>query len=682
MRNIPLLDTISRQSRKYGANNLAYTPYRDYMLDNYRRIFEKLDVSMYLDTTYQFMLDGRGRVDGLTSYEGAIKLFQGLRKIKRDQFIGSEEMNELPVMAGGCDYSLSFDLNWATGWERAKAAHSHPIVNYLYRDVSFQVAQTVDPWMQTTRKYHLGEEMTERWGSIATAAWTWQGTTPTPTTPEQRHWLDKIQLYAARGLRPVFPEQWADGVMSYLKAADGTLFAYEETPYGSRLVERAAKPVVHSARAWKVNRLQTADGGIPGWIGQADDGAWIGLDVNNGGYVVAPTAKPDPRLRIRTLPDDYCLKDVVISDALVTLQVAPVTGSTATAKTVPVGFTSPNPLVRVAAPGQAKLPMKDVTVEVPVNTPLAFILINGAIAPFEYGGAYSLQLPASAGKKDKEEILQRFGDWDQKWTAPLIGAVNPRPGTVYCISFDAAKTGDKDTALTAFLTTGGTHSAGLCTETGGVKLTSATPQRVTLAGVRNTSMAMAWDRTMAYRIYGEGLVTNLSPLEFIRPELAVSDTTPIDLGIVIPNQLSALSPARSLANSQTATATDGVNTYSTVLYGVAHVTAPKDKPYLQTIDDVGAELIGKQAAFFEFVGGGQALKLQNAVGISGLKSGDSVSVAVRFLGAGIPGAYSATVRITTQAGNLGTCSTGKEGEPPAGLYYVDIPVKTVVKAGK
>jgi hypothetical protein len=685
----PLVDTISRQPRKYGANNLAYTPYRAHMLNTFRQIFDKLDVSLYLDTTHQFMLDGRGRVDGRTSYEGALELFRGARTLKREQFLGTENLNELAVMGGGCDCALFFDLHWARGWEKAKAAHTHPIVGYLYRDVSLQVSQRVNPWSYGgARYYHQAEEISERIGTIATTEWTWQGKAPVATTPEEHHWLEKLQLYTKRGVRPVFPEQWDTGVMSYLKAADGALFVYEETPYGSRLVERSPKgPIVHSARAWKVNTLKTPDGGIDGWIGHTDDGAWIGLDSDGGGYALSPTAKPDPRLRIRSLPAGFYLKDVTVTDAIVTLRVAPL-ASTDRAKTpagpmmVAVGFASPRPVERVAVPGRPRLPIRAGVVEVPENTPIAFILKEGVIAPFEYGGTFSLPLPATLGLAGKGEIWHLFGGWDQKWNAPVIGPVNPRPGTVYRVSFDAAKMGEKDAPLTGFLTSGGTRSSGIFKERGGVTLTSLTPQRVTLAGVRNTSMAVAWDHTLGLRLYGEGKVTNLSALDLIRPELSVSDTAAIDLGTVTPGQPSAPSPERRIANGQPATVAIGETIWRSVLYGTAHVTAPADKPYLQTIDDVGAVLIGTEAARFAFAGGGQALKLLGADGQPGLEGGETPEterLAVRFLGADKPGVYTATLRIVTQAANLGILSTGKAGDPLAGLYYVEIPVRVQVK---
>jgi hypothetical protein len=52
---------------------------------------------------------------------------------------------------------------------------------------------------------------------------------------------------------------------------------------------------------------------------------------------------------------------------------------------------------------------------------------------------------------------------------------------------------------------------------------------------------------------------------------------------------------------------------------------------------------------------------------------------VRFKGAKASGKFSATLRIVTQATNLGTLSQGQKNEPPANLHYLDIPIHVSVK---
>ena len=55
---------------------------------------------------------------------------------------------------------------------------------------------------------------------------------------------------------------------------------------------------------------------------------------------------------------------------------------------------------------------------------------------------------------------------------------------------------------------------------------------------------------------------------------------------------------------------------------------------------------------------------------------ESEVLTVEFLGAEKPGTYSATLRIVTQAGNLGKVSSG--GDVPENIHHVDIPVQAAV----
>ena len=102
---------------------------------------------------------------------------------------------------------------------------------------------------------------------------------------------------------------------------------------------------------------------------------------------------------------------------------------------------------------------------------------------------------------------------------------------------------------------------------------------------------------------------------------------------------------------------------------------------------MGAKILGRDAACFEFVSKhcgatAQELKLIGADGQGGLLGGptpESEELVVRFSGSDKPGTYTAVVRLITQAGNIGTLSTGKSDEPPENLFYTDIPVTVTVK---
>jgi hypothetical protein len=181
-------------------------------------------------------------------------------------------------------------------------------------------------------------------------------------------------------------------------------------------------------------------------------------------------------------------------------------------------------------------------------------------------------------------------------------------------------------------------------------------------------------------------LTQLEPIRFIRPLLAISDTAPFAFGQMAKGA-TAVSAEREIANGQAATVAAAGRTFATILYGTGRIQAPNEKrPDLQENEGTGIVLAGRDARLFRLKGEHPApdggLLLVGADGQPGLSGGDQPekeTFAVEFLGAPEPGDYGATVRIVTQAGNTGICSTGQEGEPPAGLWYVDIPVRVHVQ---
>lgn len=68
-------------------------------------------------------------------------------------------------------------------------------------------------------------------------------------------------------------------------------------------------------------------------------------------------------------------------------------------------------------------------------------------------------------------------------------------------------------------------------------------------------------------------------------------------------------------------------------------------------------------------------------GLLGGEEPERELLAVRFHVCSRPGDFSTTVRIVTQAGNIGRLSRGSDGEPLMQLFYVDIPVSVTVAPG-
>jgi hypothetical protein len=191
------------------------------------------------------------------------------------------------------------------------------------------------------------------------------------------------------------------------------------------------------------------------------------------------------------------------------------------------------------------------------------------------------------------------------------------------------------------------------------------------------------------------ILDNFSSVSVLYPKLGVSDLSPVDFGIV-PRGKNATSQARTIFNSQEKTLPSQLTDkdfeetpVATMLYGLANLMKLENEEgrFQGRTDDVGAVLIGLDAAKFEFVSSDlgstpQELKLIGSnlqPGLLGGPNPDAVPLTVRFVGSAQPGQFSATLRIVTQAGNLGNRSSFGAGEPPEGIYYVDIPVKATVQ---
>jgi len=191
-------------------------------------------------------------------------------------------------------------------------------------------------------------------------------------------------------------------------------------------------------------------------------------------------------------------------------------------------------------------------------------------------------------------------------------------------------------------------------------------------------------------------VDNFSNIQVIFPKLGISDTSTIDFGKV-PVKIKKAAPQRTISNSQKDTLPDQrtddlpLEQIASVLYGIANIRPVEmeggvegETYYFGPTDDVGAVLIGPDAARFAFVtdhpgATPQELRFVGPDDASGLLGGEdpeSEALTVEFLGAEKPGTYSATLRIVTQAGNLGKVSSG--GDVPENIHHVDIPVQVTV----
>ncbi len=281
------------------------------------------------------------------------------------------------------------------------------------------------------------------------------------------------------------------------------------------------------------------------------------------------------------------------------------------------------------------------------------------------------------------DVYQNFSPWDNRWTADLTdGPYHSRPGTVYYYSLKAAATADGNVQLHHLLNMQmfGYHQN---------RVAGGEYKTFRAAGVRTRDGAM-WQMGLEFRMFtmGELFVDDFDGIHWLRARLGLSDANAIDLGVVAAGK-TVDSAARTIFNAQPKVGMNEDKLIATILYGAGHLRAPADPNivWMQTSDDVGAEILGDSAALFEFVtehkgDSARSLKLIGADGKAGLVGGEtpeSEPLVLRFLGADKPGKYSATLRLCTTAGNLGTVSQGRPGEPMANLFYLDIPVTVTVK---
>lgn len=315
-------------------------------------------------------------------------------------------------------------------------------------------------------------------------------------------------------------------------------------------------------------------------------------------------------------------------------------------------------------------------------------------------GKWSVALPPKAGIV--QDNIAACGIYGYDWNSDLLEPNHFRPGTVTGYTVDIAADGAGP--QTGYMRLCANSSATGYQYWGGIpNISTASRQFVTrriasqMTPTFDLSGAGAGVGTLFAHMGGEGTlyVDHLSPITVIRPRLAISDTRPIDLGEIAADSAS-VSAERTVANSQTLTLPDQrddaaeARPVPTVLYGVCNLKSSLQWGFEHVwgeTDHVGAVLIGKDAGLFEFVSEHrgatpQELKLVGADGKGGLVGGptpEAEKLVVRFVGSAKPGRYTATARVVTQAGNLGTLSDGAPGEPFAHLWYVDIPVSATVK---
>lgn len=377
------------------------------------------------------------------------------------------------------------------------------------------------------------------------------------------------------------------------------------------------------------------------------------------------------------------------------------------AGSLPLAYLKHRARGQLVQPGSRQIPFPNGDFEEAGQTPAEaanWQMKNGAVRSSEKvsKGKWSAKMPPP-GPQGMAHILQAVaGNSGYAWNSDPLHPNSVRAGNVVGYSVDAAVDVEGATThgymrLANDAYAGGSDMWGIpiATVNSAKFLPLSMAQRISEAIQDGGGMGGTWGN----QVPGDGKATlyldNFSPLTVLRPQLGLSSTEALNLGQVAANA-EVRSNKMSITNSQKGTLTRQLNPaepktrVATVLYGVASFKAD-DKKFEQRIstptDHVGAILTGSQAELFEFVTANpgntpRELKLVGVDGKPGLVGGpepESEEVVVRFKGAPQPGTYATTLRIVTQAANMGTHSLLKAGEPPYNLFYVDIPVSVTVQ---
>ncbi len=339
--------------------------------------------------------------------------------------------------------------------------------------------------------------------------------------------------------------------------------------------------------------------------------------------------------------------------------------------------------------------------------PLAWRLGPGAVASEAMAADGQRAVLLTEANQSGLFITGIVGGAGAFWNGEPLTAAAVRPGCLVSYSLelavDPAGSEQKlyanlcqDASGSAYQAWGGTRD---CTTASGTFVTRTVVQRltdtITPAHFAHPDAAGARFIFQGGKQPGRMYVDNLTPVRILRPLLEVAMPATIDLGPLAPG-VPAVSNELRIGNGQRQTFRqvlrddDPGAESATVLYGAASFKSD-GMGLLQKVaartDHVGVVLIGPDAERFEFVSEQvgatrRELKLVGGDGQGGLTGGpepESERFAIRFLGADQPGTYRATLRIVTQAGNLGTRSRGEAGEPPVNFYYLDRPVSAEVR---
>ena len=407
----------------------------------------------------------------------------------------------------------------------------------------------------------------------------------------------------------------------------------------------------------------------PGRIGI--EGVPLGLEANLAG-------NPDQQVTVSLAADPRAEAAFESGEAAIEVQSLKRLLGAATSR----GRQLPLPAAAGGADGQ---PWRQ-PLALPVGEPVVLTFLEGMIGPGQTSDDF-LKAVAEVPLSDMSRVLD-IARSSHAWNSSLAGPDNVRPGSVLAVEFDVSLVAKpSDTVELWIATTGGTNDS-MVTNSGGFRVEGEGTHRLRQVGLRRTTTHDAWNDqlTTVIRTRPQTLVGNLSPIRVVRPRLGLAGDREIRLGPVGPGEPAESGDLR-ISNAQATTIDDQHGKpVASILYGCCRMRIDPQFAYKVATEHVGCELVGPDAAAFELAGDhagedGRTLSLIGGDGEPGLAGGpdpERETFRVRFRGRPEPRRYTASVRVVTQAGNLGKPSPGGPGEPLPGLFFVEVPVEATV----
>ncbi len=260
---------------------------------------------VYHDEGQKTPLDNRGLINGMTTTMGRADYHYKTLAENPNSIHGVEHMTEVNNV--GASLGIASGILWGTAGDmrHRRIQHASPVSNALHSPNG--VLRAFPHYSEIIRgdalQFHWGMDLSEKRGEIAGHSLQNQGFYKGDVVPFEfwanEMWMDRTRstTFVWEGLRPIFPVDWSDDVVTYFRSAQDGDFRYAKTPWGTAFVEvKDGQERMLYGRIHGVRYAQTGPGRVEGWCLYNADGP-VGLRPD-WYYVINPNAsRPEAYFR-------------------------------------------------------------------------------------------------------------------------------------------------------------------------------------------------------------------------------------------------------------------------------------------------------------------------------------------------------------------------------------------------